>query len=90
MAQINPFQGPINYSVDVQSPFEAALGGFKIGAAGAEAQAQRQAQERAKTYQTGFDAVFSKPAAQRTTDEIQSLFAIKRPRHGVFLWPAYL
>jgi hypothetical protein len=75
MATINPFQGPINYSVDVQSPFEAALGGFKIGAAGAEAQAQRQAQEKAKTYQTGFDAVFSKPAAQRTTDEIQSLFA---------------
>jgi hypothetical protein len=36
MATINPFQGPINYSVDVQSPFEAALGGFKIGAAGAE------------------------------------------------------
>ena len=75
MATINPFQGPINYSVDVQSPFEAALGGFKIGAAGAEAQAQRQAQERAKTYQKGFDAVFSKPPAQRTTDEIQSLFA---------------
>ena len=39
MAGINPFQAPINYAVEVQSPFEAALGGFKIGAAGAEAQA---------------------------------------------------
>ena len=73
MATINPFQGPINYSVDVQSPFEAALGGFKIGAAGAEAQAQRQAQEKAKTYQTGIDAFFSKPAAQRTYSDIEPL-----------------
>jgi hypothetical protein len=73
MAQINPFQGPINYSVDVQSPFEAALGGFKIGAAGAEVQAQRQAQEKAKTYQTGIDAFFSKPAAQRTYSDIEPL-----------------
>lgn len=45
MATINPFQGPINYSVEVQSPFEAALGGFKIGAAGAEIQAQQQKRE---------------------------------------------
>jgi len=73
MATINPFQGPINYSVDVQSPFEAALGGFKIGAAGAEVQAQRQAQEKAKTYQTGIDAFFSKPAAQRTYSDIEPL-----------------
>ena len=73
MATINPFQGPINYSIDVQSPFEAALGGFKIGAAGAEAQAQRQAQEKAKTYQTGIDDFFSKPAAQRTYSDIEPL-----------------
>ena len=74
MATINPFQGPINYSVDVQSPFEAAIGGFKIGAAGAEAQAQRQAQEKAQTYQKGLDAFFSKPAAQREHSEIEALF----------------
>ena len=43
MAGINPFQAPINYAVDVQSPFEAVLSGFKIGAAGAEAQAKAQA-----------------------------------------------
>jgi hypothetical protein len=42
MATINPFQGPANYAVDVQSPFESALGGFKIGAGMAEVQAAQQ------------------------------------------------
>ena len=73
MATINPFQGPINYSVDVQSPFEAALGGFKLGAAGAEIQAQQQAQQKAKTYQTGIDAFFAKPAEQRTYSDLEPL-----------------
>lgn len=45
MATINPFQGPINYSVDVQSPFEAALGGFKLGAGVSEIQAAQQKRE---------------------------------------------
>ena len=48
MAGINPFQPPMNYAIDVQSPFEAALGGFKLGAAGAEVQAQTQAREKAQ------------------------------------------
>ena len=52
MAQINPFQAPINYAVDVQNPFEAALGGMKMGAAVANVQAQRQAQEQAQAAQT--------------------------------------
>ena len=73
MATINPFQGPINYSVDVQSPFEAALSGFKLGAAGAEAQAQQQAQQKAKTYQTGINAFFAKPAEQRTYSDLEPL-----------------
>jgi hypothetical protein len=84
MATINPFQGPINYSVDVQSPFEAALGGFKIGAAGAEIQAQQQkrdleikaaqqAQEKAQNYQTGIDAFFAKPAEQRNYSDLEPL-----------------
>jgi len=63
MASINPFQGPINYTVDVQSPFEAALGGFKIGAAGAEAQAQAQAREQAKKAQTALATLFTNPNA---------------------------
>lgn len=63
MASINPFQGPINYSIDVQSPFEAALGGFKIGAAGAEAQAQAQVREQAKKAQTELATLFTNPNA---------------------------
>ena len=63
MAQINPFQGPINYSVDVQSPFEAALSGFKVGQAGAEMQAQAQAREQAAKAQTELQNLFSNPNA---------------------------
>jgi hypothetical protein len=48
MATINPFQPPINYAVDVQSPFEAALGGFKIGSGVAEAQARALEREDAR------------------------------------------
>jgi hypothetical protein len=40
MTPINPLQAPINYAVDVESPFEAALGGLKVGLAGAESQAR--------------------------------------------------
>jgi len=45
MATINPLQGPINYAVDVQSPFEAAIGGFKLGADVATVQAAQQKRE---------------------------------------------
>lgn len=38
---------PINYILDVQSPFEAAVSGFKLGAAGQEARVQREDRERA-------------------------------------------
>jgi len=63
MATINPFQGPINYSIDVQSPFEAAISGFKLGAAGAEAQAQAQVREQAKQAQTELATLFKNPNA---------------------------
>jgi hypothetical protein len=66
MAGINPFQAPINYAVDVQSPFEAALGGFKLGAAGAEAQAKAQALEQAKTAQAELTTLFANPKATAT------------------------
>ena len=66
MATINPFQGPINYSVDVQSPFEAAISGFKLGAAGAEAQAQAQVREQAKKAQTELATLFKNPNATAT------------------------
>ncbi len=71
MAQINPFQGPINYAVDVQSPFEAALSGFKIGAAGAEMQAQAQAREQKQQFQTGLNTFFKNP--NRTYEDLEKL-----------------
>jgi len=66
MAGINPFQAPINYAVDVQSPFEAAIGGFKLGAAGAEAQAQAQARDQAMKAQAELKTLFSNPNATAT------------------------
>jgi len=68
---INPFQGPINYAVDVQSPFEAALSGFKIGAAGAEMQAQAQAREQKQQFQTGLNTFFKNP--NRTYEDLEKL-----------------
>lgn len=69
MATINPLQ-PINYSVDVQSPFEAALGGFKLGSDVASIQAAQQkrelelkALEKAKEKQTELENLFKNPNA---------------------------
>lgn len=63
---------PIDYSINVQSPFEAALGGFKLGATVAEMQASREAaqaeaalkkqqQEAAAAAQTELRNLFSNP-----------------------------
>lgn len=84
MATINPFQAPINYAVDVQSPFEAALGGFKLGAGLEEINAARQkrafemqqlqaAQAQQQQYQSGLNAFFAKPPAERRIEELQPL-----------------
>lgn len=71
MATINPLQPPINYAVDVQSPFEAALGGFKFGAGVAEMEAaqqkrefERQALEKAQAAQTELVNLFKNPTAK--------------------------
>jgi len=70
MATINPFQGPINYSVDVQSPFEVALGGIKLGASVADIQTSQKKREleaealqKAKTAQTELQTLFQNPNA---------------------------
>lgn len=56
---------PINYQLNVQSPFEAALSGFKIGATIADVAAQRQAQEaelaRRQSLQTQVNALMQNP-----------------------------
>jgi len=62
---------PINYSTDVQSPFESALGGFKLGAGMAEVQAAQQkrdielkALQQAQQAQTDLQTVFNNPNAK--------------------------
>ena len=55
---------PIDYRLNVQSPFEAAIQGFKVGAAGQEAQAQRQAREA---------AVLEAQRVQKNNEAVQAL-----------------
>ena len=66
MATINPLMRPIDYTVDVQNPFESALGGFKLGAGIAEIQAAQQSREAAKTAQTELANLFKNPNATAT------------------------
>ena len=63
MATINPLMRPIDYTVDVQSPFESALGGFKLGAGVAEIEAARASRERAQQGQTALSNLFKNPNA---------------------------
>jgi hypothetical protein len=81
---INPLQQPINYAVDVQSPFEAALGGIKIGAGLEELNVARQkramemqqlqaTQAQQAQFKSGLNSFFAKPPEQRTYAELQPL-----------------
>lgn len=57
--------GPINYQVDIQSPFEALVGGLKVGTTLAEIQAkaeqQRAAQEQQRVFRERTQALMSDP-----------------------------
>jgi hypothetical protein len=77
MATINPLQQPINYAVDVQSPFEAAIGGFKLGASVAEVQAAQQAREAAQKAQTELANLFKNPNATSADYERVAAFLPK-------------
>jgi hypothetical protein len=84
MATINPLMPPINYTVDVQSPFESALGGFKLGAGVAEIQAaqqrrelERKALEQAQTAQTELANLFKNPNATAADYERVAVFLPK-------------
>jgi hypothetical protein len=81
---INPLQAPINYAVEVQSPFEAAIGGIKLGAGleelqvarqkrVMEAQQQQAAQAQQAQFQSSLNRFFTKPPAERTFEELQPL-----------------
>lgn len=80
MATINPLAGPINYVRQVQDPFESALGGFKLGAGIAEADAQRlqaqqkqQAMMQAQQNQVELSNVLSNPNA--TANDFERVLA---------------
>ena len=84
MATINPLVRPIDYTVDVQSPFESALGGFKLGAGVAEIQAaqqrrelERKALEQAQAAQTELKALFNNPNATAADYERVAVFLPK-------------
>jgi len=81
---INPLQQPINYAVDVQSPFQAALGGLQLGAGleelniarqkrAMEAQQLQAAQAQQAQFQSGLNSFFAKPPEQRTYVELQPM-----------------
>ena len=80
MATINPLQAPINYAVEVQNPFEAAIGGFKLGAGVAEAQAAQQARalalEQQTKFQTGLNDFFKKPAEERQFADLDAILPL--------------
>jgi hypothetical protein len=84
MATINPFQPPINYASDVQNPFEAALGGFKLGtdvatleAAQQKRQLEIQALEQAKKAQTELANLYTNPNATSADYERVAAFLPK-------------
>jgi len=80
MATINPLGQPINYAVEVQNPFEAAIGGFKLGAGVAEAQAAQQARtlalEQQTKFQTGLNDFFKKPPEERQFSDLDAILPL--------------
>jgi hypothetical protein len=90
MATINPFIQPIDYATDVQSPFEAALGGFKLGSDVATIQAtqqkrelERQALEKAQEKQTDLENLFKDPNATAEDYARVTAFLPKDQAEGV-------
>jgi hypothetical protein len=90
MATINPFIQPIDYATDVQSPFEAALGGFKLGSDVATMQAtrqkrelERQTLEKAQEKQTELENLFKDPNATAEDYARVTAFLPKDQAEGV-------
>ena len=86
MATISPnLPQPIDYSIDVKMPFEAALEGFKLGSDVAtiqaaqqkrllEQQAAQQAQARQAELGTRLKSFYNKKPEERNFEEIEQLF----------------
>lgn len=88
MATISPnLPQPIDYSIDVKTPFEASLEGFKLGSDMAtiqaaqqkrllEQQAMQQAQSRQTDLTTGLQKFYNKKPEERSYEEIEKLFSL--------------
>lgn len=90
MATINPFIQPIDYATDVQSPFEAALGGFKLGSDVATMQVtqqkrelERKALEKAQEKQIELENLFKDPNATAEDYARVTAFLPKDQAEGV-------
>jgi hypothetical protein len=90
MATINPFIQPIDYATEVQSPFEAALGGFKLGSDVATMQVtqqkrelERKALEKAQEKQTELENLFKDPNATAEDYARVTAFLPKDQAEGV-------
>ena len=81
---INPLQPPINYAIDVQSPFAAAVEGMRFAAGQeelqalrnkrqAEAQQMQAAQAQQQQFQSRVDSFFAKPPSERKYAELEPL-----------------
>jgi hypothetical protein len=90
MATINPFIQPIDYATEVQSPFEAALGGFKLGSDVATMQVtqqkrelERKALEKAQEKQLDLEKLFKDPNATAEDYARVTAFLPKDQAEGV-------
>ena len=72
---------PINYSLNVKTPFEAAVEGYKVGLAGQEAQAQRQLLEaqRAKALADAEKLRNEQQRAEKYQAKLAEIMAKSRP-----------
>lgn len=71
---------PIDYTIDVQSPIEAALGGFKFGATIAELQARREAAQAEAAIKQQ-----QQQAAMRAQQELDGLYKNPNPNATDFV-----
>ena len=67
---------PINYSVDVQTPFQAALQGYQAGAAIRTDQQQQQQQLAAQQQQAALQKAYTEAATNPTADNFSRLMML--------------
>lgn len=68
--------GPIDYSVDVQTPFQAALSGFQAGAGIQQTRLQQQQQAAALEQQQRLQRAYAETATNPTADNFSRLMLL--------------